>query len=226
MQALLCATSASDRPHPCRVCGILLLPCRQDLAFNIVDIKPQNMEDLTEVRAGVLLLLLVPARVRSAPLPAHRTHLYPPAHPQVITCADYHPHHCSVFAYSSSKGLIRLADQRAAALCDQHAKLFEDTEPAVGGRGGLPLLLALALACIGLQAKVHACWATLVTSAAACTALPLSFFPLVSMARLSRLHPPHLPACRARAPSSARSSPPSTTSASRPAAATSCPATT
>ena len=57
----------------------------------------------------------------------------PPSHPQVITCADYHPHHCSVFAYSSSKGLIRLADQRAAALCDQHAKLFEDTEPAVGG---------------------------------------------------------------------------------------------
>lgn len=28
----------------CRVC------CRQDQAFNIVDIKPQNMEDLTEVR--------------------------------------------------------------------------------------------------------------------------------------------------------------------------------
>lgn len=55
---------------------------------------------------------------------------------QVITCADYHPQHCNVFAYSSSKGLIRLADQRAAALCDQHAKLFEDAEPSVGGLAG------------------------------------------------------------------------------------------
>ncbi|PSC76183.1 Serine threonine phosphatase 2A 55 kDa regulatory subunit B beta isoform isoform B [Micractinium conductrix] len=69
---------------------------RQDQAFNIVDIKPQNMEDLTEV----------------------------------ITCADFHPQHCHLFAYSSSKGLIRLADMRQAALCDQHAKLFEDAEPA------------------------------------------------------------------------------------------------
>jgi hypothetical protein len=51
---------------------------------------------------------------------------------QVITCADFHPQHCNLFAYSSSKGLIRLADMRAAALCDQHAKLFEDSEPSVG----------------------------------------------------------------------------------------------
>lgn len=73
---------------------------RQDQAFNIVDIKPQNMEDLTEV----------------------------------ITCADFHPQHCNLFAYSSSKGLIRLADMRQAALCDQHSKLFEDGEPAQGPR--------------------------------------------------------------------------------------------
>jgi hypothetical protein len=55
---------------------------------------------------------------------------------QVITCADFHPQHCNLFAYSSSKGLIRLADMRQAALCDQHAKLFEDTEPTVGGAAG------------------------------------------------------------------------------------------
>lgn len=73
---------------------------RQDQAFNIVDIKPQNMEDLTEV----------------------------------ITCADFHPQQCNLFAYSSSKGLIRLADMRQAALCDQHAKLFEDSEPSPGPR--------------------------------------------------------------------------------------------
>ena len=61
----------------------------------------------------------------------------PPARPappaQVITCADFHPQHCSIFGYSTSKGCIRLADMRAAALCDQHAKMFEDAEPAVGG---------------------------------------------------------------------------------------------
>jgi hypothetical protein len=55
---------------------------------------------------------------------------------QVITCADFHPQHCNLFAYSSSKGLIRLADMRAAALCDQHAKLFEDAEPSVGVPAG------------------------------------------------------------------------------------------
>jgi serine/threonine-protein phosphatase 2A regulatory subunit B len=68
---------------------------RADTSFNVVDIKPSSMEDLTEV----------------------------------ITCADFHPRHAHVFAYSSSKGCIRLADMRAAALCDQHAKLFEDAEP-------------------------------------------------------------------------------------------------
>lgn len=66
-----------------------------DVSFNVVDIKPQNMEDLTEV----------------------------------ITCADFHPQHCNIFGYSTSKGCIRLADMRASALCDQHAKMFEDAEP-------------------------------------------------------------------------------------------------
>ena len=50
---------------------------------------------------------------------------------QVITCADFHPQHCNIFGYSTSKGCIRLADMRAAALCDQHAKIFEDSGPAV-----------------------------------------------------------------------------------------------
>jgi serine/threonine-protein phosphatase 2A regulatory subunit B len=58
-------------------------------SFNIVDIKPSNMEDLTEV----------------------------------ITSAEFHPTHCNVLAYSSSKGCIRLADMRASALCDNHAKV-------------------------------------------------------------------------------------------------------
>lgn len=65
-----------------------------DQSFNIVDIKPANMEDLTEV----------------------------------ITSAEFHPQHCNVFAYSSSKGCIRLADMRNAALCDKHAKAFEEVD--------------------------------------------------------------------------------------------------
>lgn len=63
-------------------------------SFNIVDIKPSNMEELTEV----------------------------------ITAAEFHPRDCNLFVYSSSKGTIRLCDMRSAALCDQHAKLFEEPE--------------------------------------------------------------------------------------------------
>ena len=55
---------------------------------DIVDIKPANMEELTEV----------------------------------ITAAEFHPHHCNVFVYSSSKGTIRLCDMRSSALCDRHSK--------------------------------------------------------------------------------------------------------
>ncbi|XP_022956331.1 serine/threonine protein phosphatase 2A 55 kDa regulatory subunit B beta isoform-like [Cucurbita moschata] len=66
--------------------------CNQ--SFNIVDVKPTNMEDLTEV----------------------------------ITSAEFHPTHCNTLAYSSSKGSIRLVDLRQSALCDSHAKLFEEPE--------------------------------------------------------------------------------------------------
>lgn len=65
-----------------------------DQSFNIVDIKPVNMEELTEV----------------------------------ITAAQFHPIHCNELVYSSSKGTIKLADMRESALCDQHAKLFEEEE--------------------------------------------------------------------------------------------------
>lgn len=63
-------------------------------SFNIVDMKPTNMEDLTEV----------------------------------ITSAEFHPSHCNMLAYSSSKGSIRLLDLRQSALCDTHSKLFEEHE--------------------------------------------------------------------------------------------------
>jgi serine/threonine-protein phosphatase 2A regulatory subunit B len=65
-----------------------------DQSFNIVDIKPTNMEELTEV----------------------------------ITSAEFHPIHCNLFMFSSSKGTVKLADMRAAALCDRSAKVFEEAE--------------------------------------------------------------------------------------------------
>ncbi|GJN89043.1 hypothetical protein Rhopal_002017-T1 [Rhodotorula paludigena] len=65
-----------------------------DQSFNILDIKPVNMEELTEV----------------------------------ITAAEFHPVSCNLFAYSSSKGTVKLADMREQALCDKHAKLFEEEE--------------------------------------------------------------------------------------------------
>lgn len=67
---------------------------RPDLSFTVVDIKPESMEELSEV----------------------------------ITCADFHPYASHIFAYGSSKGYVRIADMRASALCDQHAKLFDGTE--------------------------------------------------------------------------------------------------
>jgi len=65
-----------------------------DRSFNIVDIKPDNMENLTEV----------------------------------ITAAENHPTSCHQFVYSSSKGTVRLCDMRESALCDRHAKIFEEPE--------------------------------------------------------------------------------------------------
>lgn len=41
---------------------------------------------------------------------------------EVITAATFHPSHCNVFFYSSSRGCIKMGDMRASALCDKHAK--------------------------------------------------------------------------------------------------------
>ncbi|GBF96678.1 serine threonine phosphatase 2A 55 kDa regulatory subunit B [Raphidocelis subcapitata] len=79
-----------------------------DQSFNIVDIKPTNMEDLTEV----------------------------------ITSAEFHPQHCNVFAYSSSKGCIRLADMRGAALCDRHAKAYEEADAHGGAKSFFSEIIA------------------------------------------------------------------------------------
>lgn len=41
---------------------------------------------------------------------------------EVITAAEFHPTHCNLFMYSSSKGTVKLADMRESALCDRHVK--------------------------------------------------------------------------------------------------------
>ncbi|KAK9926864.1 hypothetical protein M0R45_024073 [Rubus argutus] len=63
-----------------------------DQCFNIIDMKPPNMDDLTEV----------------------------------ITSAEFHPVHCNLLAYSSSRGFIRLVDMRQSALCDNSARILQD----------------------------------------------------------------------------------------------------
>ncbi|GAU91585.1 hypothetical protein RvY_03812 [Ramazzottius varieornatus] len=68
----------------------------KNLCWNVIDIKPENMEDLAEV----------------------------------ITYSRFHPTENSVFAFSSSKGVIRLCDMRRSTHHEQHAKLFADTEEA------------------------------------------------------------------------------------------------
>ncbi|CAN4100523.1 unnamed protein product [Withania somnifera] len=64
----------------------------RDQCFNIIDMKPKDMEDLTEV----------------------------------ITAAEFHPFHCNLLAYSSSRGFIRLVDMRKSAICDHNVKILQD----------------------------------------------------------------------------------------------------
>ena len=113
-----------------------------DQSFNIVDIKPANMEELTEVNFFWAIRLLRKNNMVDS---------------QVITASEFHPKECNLFVYSSSKvglsfihsskfillnrlcpqtsftqfliqGTIRLCDMRQSALCDSHSKMFEEPE--------------------------------------------------------------------------------------------------
>lgn len=61
---------------------------------------------------------------------------------QVITSAKFHPQHCHIFAYSSSKGSIRLSDMRDRALCDKHAKAFEEETDGNGNKSFFSEIIA------------------------------------------------------------------------------------
>jgi len=65
----------------------------------IVDIKPENMDELSEV----------------------------------ITYSDFHPKHCNLLVYTTSKGIIRMGDLRCSALCNSYSKVFKDSESDIGG---------------------------------------------------------------------------------------------
>ena len=41
---------------------------------------------------------------------------------EVITASSFHPQHGHIFAYSTSKGAVKIGDMREAALCDRQSK--------------------------------------------------------------------------------------------------------
>eukprot|EP00768_Dysnectes_brevis_P003548 gnl/Dysnectes_brevis/2527_a3036_1661.p1 GENE.gnl/Dysnectes_brevis/2527_a3036_1661~~gnl/Dysnectes_brevis/2527_a3036_1661.p1 ORF type:complete len:461 (+),score=101.21 gnl/Dysnectes_brevis/2527_a3036_1661:36-1418(+) len=43
---------------------------------------------------------------------------------EVLTAANHHPSNSSMFAYATSKGVLRIGDLRSRALCDRHSKAF------------------------------------------------------------------------------------------------------
>lgn len=104
-------------------------------SFNIVDVKPSNMEDLTGTFSWVDFNLghshsptfptftaIKCARAFWLILSALTRYYFVTA--EVITSAEFHPTHCNTLAYSSSKGSVRLIDLRQSALCDSHSKLW------------------------------------------------------------------------------------------------------
>lgn len=61
------------------------------VGFNILDIKPTKMADLTEI----------------------------------ITSTEFHPHHCHMFALTTSQGSVKLHDLRLSALCERSVRTFQ-----------------------------------------------------------------------------------------------------
>jgi serine/threonine-protein phosphatase 2A regulatory subunit B len=51
---------------------------------------------------------------------------------EVITVARFHKSDCNKLLYSTSKGIIKLGDTRASALCDKQAKFYGDRDCDVG----------------------------------------------------------------------------------------------
>lgn len=140
------------------------------------------------------------AGLRSTSTPADACVLRPPMFPtQVITSAEFHPLHCHMFAYSSSKGCIRLADLRSSALIDHKAKVFEESDSQV--RGWAWALLAGRAGCLAAAPRAAAAflaaWRRLLAPP-----IRTLLYSDPATRRHARMHP-----SRAASHSSARSSP-------------------
>lgn len=94
---------------------------------------------------------------------------------EVITAAEFHPHHCNTFVYSSSKGTIRLCDMRTSALCDRHAKCeyspcqWDSREGVPFGlkepkKGGAETVLGSGLPCHLAPSSLWVCWAMVLSA--------------------------------------------------------------
>ncbi|TXG50243.1 hypothetical protein EZV62_022767 [Acer yangbiense] len=87
-----------------------------DQCFNIVDMKPSNMDDLTGLSKQPFKNRVNGLKSTHIPLPTLLSS-------EVITSAEFHPVHCNLLAYSSSRGFIRLIDMRQSALCDHNIRM-------------------------------------------------------------------------------------------------------
>eukprot|EP01023_Acetabularia_acetabulum_P003837 TRINITY_DN11587_c0_g2_i2.p1 TRINITY_DN11587_c0_g2~~TRINITY_DN11587_c0_g2_i2.p1 ORF type:complete len:404 (-),score=54.37 TRINITY_DN11587_c0_g2_i2:404-1615(-) len=61
---------------------------------------------------------------------------------EVITCAEFHPQHCNILTYGSSKGFQYLADMRSSALCERNAKVLVDSTINLANRGYFSEIIA------------------------------------------------------------------------------------
>lgn len=47
---------------------------------------------------------------------------------EVITSVQFHPLHCNLLSFSSSRGAIKVCDTRQSALCSGYARTYAETQ--------------------------------------------------------------------------------------------------
>ncbi|KAL6491726.1 Serine/threonine protein phosphatase 2A 55 kDa regulatory subunit B beta isoform [Orobanche gracilis] len=133
------SVSSSPKPHLANgVCSVQpYTSLRNDLSFPPGGIPSLRLPVVTSSETSLV------ARCRRVYAHAHDYHINSISNnsDEVITSAEFHPTHCDMLAYSSSKGSIRLVDLRQSALCDSHSKLFEEQE-APGSRSFFTEIIA------------------------------------------------------------------------------------
>ncbi|TYH36598.1 hypothetical protein ES332_D13G275400v1 [Gossypium tomentosum] len=96
----------------------------EDASGDVVAMRLQIQQlKLMDINESPLYVLLNPAinpTQKDLPVTIYES--------EVITSAEFHPAHCNMLAYSSSKVSIRLIDLRQSALCDYHEMLLSCAE--------------------------------------------------------------------------------------------------